>query len=526
MLRLEGIRKRFDSNGVEALSGVDFDLRPGEIHALIGENGAGKSTLMHIAAGKLEMTAGTIYIDEKPVVFKSSADALGKHIGMVRQHPQLIRGFHLWEDLILGHEGGHLGLLDKKAARREINALSKRWGFGLDADMRVDELAISQKQKAAILALLLREVRYLILDEPSSVLTPVETEQLFNLLSALRDEGRSIVLISHKLEETLAIADRVSVLRRAQKISTREASDIGIAELNSLVCAEEEASEVASDEIEEGKNRFSINVGNLGPPILSVTKLVVEEPHFPHLRGVDFELRSGEVLAIAGVRESGLETLERSVAGLLRVRSGKVDFAGTQVEGRGALFFRKQGGAYICADRMGMAIAPHLSIFENMIIHAHRRAQKGLLGRLGFLNRKYLKAWTASIMREARLSGDANRGSETYSGGALQRLIVSRELAEDARLVIMSEPGWGLDAASRHRSERRIRSLAAKGAAILLLSTDIDELLSLSDRILVLRNGEIAGRFVVPQEADDVFRRTVGDAMTGSAACLDREWQV
>jgi simple sugar transport system ATP-binding protein len=527
MIELVGVRKFFASNGVEALSGADFDLRAGEIHALVGENGAGKSTLMHVLSGNLEPSAGKLLVDGEERHFASPADALASGIGMLRQHPRLVGGFTLWEDCALGAEPRRFGLLDRKAARNAVVEASERWGFGLDADARVDTLAVSQRQKAAILALLLRGVRCLILDEPTAVLAPAETEHLFDLLRALRREGKSIVLISHKLTETLSIADRVTVLRRGRTVATRSAADADPAELTSLMFAQGDAKPEAP--IERAVSR---STSTSGRTVLKVRGLAVKAPGRPHLRGVDLEVKAGRVLGVAGVRDSGLETLELALAGLLPIAAGGIELNGKRMEGKGTAAFRAAGAVYVPADRMGMAVAPRLSIADNIAVHAHRRARRGFLGRLGFLDRSFLRSWTSAVMEEARVSGDPLRTAETFSGGMLQRIITAREMAETFDLVIMAEPGWGLDAASRLQLGRRIRRIAETGRSALLLSTDVDELVSLSDEIAILRDGVIVAKLAVDGCADPVpaaatllaasIPQAIGAAMIGTEACVDR----
>ncbi len=526
MIELAGIRKFFAANGVEALSGADFDLRAGEIHAIVGENGAGKSTLMHVLSGLLEPSAGILRLDGEERRFSSVSDALDAGIGMLRQHPRLVNGFSVWEDCVMGAEPRRFGFLDRRAARKAVNEASARWGFGLDADASVDTLAVSQRQKAGILALLLRGVRTLILDEPTAVLAPDETEKLFDLLRSLRDEGRSIVLISHKLAETLSVADRVTVLRRGRTVATLDAADAGSAELASLMFGNEagEAAKLAAP-------RALVRRSEGKPPVLAVRGLQVRVPGRPHLRGVDLEGARGTILGIAGVRDSGLETLELALAGLLPIAAGTIELGGERIEGRGVTAFRAAGAAYVPADRMGMAVAPRLSIADNVTVHEHRRAHRGLLGRLGFLDRTALRAWTSSVMEEARVAGDPRSGADSFSGGTLQRLIAAREFAENFTLVIMAEPGWGLDAASRLRLNDRVRRLTESGRSALLLSTDVDELIALSDEIAILRDGVIAARFATadcrvgdPLSAAlhaATLSEAVGAAMIGTEACVD-----
>ncbi|MDR2483487.1 MAG: ATP-binding cassette domain-containing protein, partial [Treponema sp.] len=308
MVELRGIRKRFSANGVLALDGAGFSARPGEIHALLGENGAGKSTLMHIMAGFLNPDRGGILMKGKEARFSSPADALAAGIGMVRQHPNLIRGFKVWEDCVTGAEPRRGGILRPKAARNRAAELSKRWGFGLDVDAVTSSLTVSQRQKAAVLALLIREAEYLIFDEPTAVLSPGETQGLFALFRALRDGGKGVILISHKLEETLALAGWITVLGKGKTLASGEAASFSGDSLQALMFGSLEEKPVSARPA-RAKKRTSPGAGNK-PPVLSVQNLGLEIPGRPFIRGACLDVAPGAILGVAGVRDSGLETLE------------------------------------------------------------------------------------------------------------------------------------------------------------------------------------------------------------------------
>lgn len=511
---LRNIGKYFPQNGVEALSGASFDLRPGEIHALVGENGAGKSTLMHVFAGHLEPSSGTITVDGAERRFADPADALAAGIGLVRQHPRVVPGFALWEDCVLGAEPVRGPALSRAAARREVNELSCRWGFDLDADARTDTLTVSQRQKAAVLALLVRGVRYILLDEPTAVLTPAETEKLFALLSALRSEGKAIVLISHKLPETIAIADRVTVLRRGRVVGTRETEGLDADELSRLMFGGDDA---GIREAVGGQPRKSAGLSPSPAPtrsVLAVRGLVARPEGRAHLRGIDLEVAAGSVLGIAGVRDSGLETLELVLAGLIAPDSGEIELNGRKVQGKGAAAVRDAGAAYVPADRLGAAVAPRMPLVENLTVHAFREAQ-------GFIDPGALRRGAEALMRAAKVAGDPRRAAQSFSGGTLQKLILEREFAQRPALLILAEPGWGLDARSRAVLDRRLRRFADDGGAIMLLSTDLDELISLADRIATLRDGDVSGLFG-NDGSEAALREAVGTAMVGTEACLER----
>ncbi|MDR2483043.1 MAG: ATP-binding cassette domain-containing protein [Treponema sp.] len=526
MIALRGIQKRFSANGVLALDQAEFRLRPGEIHALLGENGAGKSTLMHIMAGFLRPDAGSILIEEKEVRFSGPAAALTLGIGMVRQHPNLVEGLTVWEDCILGAEPRRGFLLNRKAARERIAGLSERWGFGLDINARASRLTVSQRQKAAVLALLARNARFLIFDEPAAVLTPAETQGLFTLFRALKAEGKAVALISHKLDETLALADAITVLRRGKTIADREAAFFSGESLRSLMFgggeplaaqAKEPAAQAKKPAAHEAR-RPPASRARLSTVKLVVENLEVRVPGRPFIRGVRLEVCAGAILGIAGVRDSGLETLELTITGLLRPAAGRILLQGRDITGKGIRAFREAGGGYLGADRLGSALAPALPIRDSLIIHAHRRARRGVLGRFGIMDRRFLDEWTAGIMDRAGVRVSPQDRAGFFSGGMLQRLILAREFAEDASLLVMAEPGWGLDGPGRVRLHETLREYAASGGAVLLFSTDMDELLALADEIAALRNGVLSRLERPPARDGALLRERIGRAMVGTGA--------
>ncbi|GHV77571.1 heme ABC transporter ATP-binding protein [Spirochaetia bacterium] len=515
MVELRGIQKYFPSNGVTALDGAGFDLAPGEIHALLGENGAGKSTLMHIMAGYLKPSAGQILIDGKERRFTASTDALKAGVGMIRQHPHMAPGLPLWEDCILGAEPHFMGIVNRRKARETISTLSERWGFNLPLDKTTETLTISQRQKAAVLALLFRKTDYLIFDEVTAVLSPGETDALLHLFKRLRTEGKGIVIISHKLEETLGIADRVSVLRKGKTVTTMSASSLDHETVGVLMFG-----------AETGTAATSLQAGNAIPPLpvssvssagLLVRGLAVELRGRPFIRNVDIDLPPGKIVGIAGVRDSGLETLELGITGFLWPSAGTITLGGRDIGGKGPRAFREAGGAYISADRIGFALAPMLRLRDTSIIHLHRRSRRGVLGALGIMDRRFLKSRVRDIMTAAGVEGNPRGLTGSLSGGMQQRIILAREFAEDAAVLVLAEPGWGLDRSGRERLNRELRAQVQGGKGALLFSTDLDELLSLSDEILVLHNGEFSDRIPLNGTGSSAgeLKERIGRAMIG-----------
>jgi simple sugar transport system ATP-binding protein len=527
VLELRHIQKTFASNGVAALDNAGFDLRDGEIHALLGENGAGKSTLMHIMAGYLKPGAGQILIDGKERHFNAPADALAAGIGMVRQHPRMTPGFTVWEDCILGAEPHRLGLVNRRKARDMVRGLSERWGFDLPLDKTTDALTISQRQKAAVLALLFRgeasgaaehRIGRFIFDEVTAALSPQETEGLFRLFGRLKAEGKGIVIISHKLEETAGIADRVSVLRQGRTVATAAASSLDAATIGALMFGTDRGENTNSATAPPKPAAKPASTAAAG---LLVEGLALEAPGRPFIRSVAIDLPPGKIVGIAGVRDSGLETLELGITGFLAPAAGRILLGGRDIGGKGPRAFRDAGGAYISADRTGTALAPELRLRDNIIIHLHRRSRRGFWGALGIMDRRFIKGEIRTIMAAAGVTGNPRGLADSLSGGIQQRIILAREFAEDAAILVLAEPGLGLDRSSRERLNAQLRAQAAQGKGALLFSTDLDELLALSDEILALRNGEFSDRIVLNpnNNAAEIreLKERIGRAMIGGS---------
>jgi len=565
MIELKGIRKYFSSNGVTALDGADFDLREGEIHALLGENGAGKSTLMHIMAGYTKPGApdaahkpyaahkhGSIFVDGKEQRFSSPSQCLAAGIGMIRQHPHQVPGFLVWESCIVGSENSPW--LNRRPCRERIMEINKRFHFDLPLDVPTENLTVSQGQKAAILSLLLRDVRYLIFDEPTAVLTPDETQNLFELFATLRDQGKGIVLISHKLEETLQIAERVTVLRQGKTQICCKPGDLSDDALYEYIFGDTAvgSKEGSTDYTDyhgrggrrvrglrggtrKGKEEEESSVETLGTTdhsALSLANFTVNVPGRPLIRGINLELPRGKIMGIAGVRDSGLETLELALTGFLP-SSGALRINGVDLTGGGSVgnnagrggertvencgernsaakrvrAFRAAGGTYLDTRNEGTM----LPIRDLLIIHSHRRFQKRSI-----LNQKKINKWIENIMAAAGISfnnraadGVASRNAFSagnfpasgFSGGQLQRLLLAREMEEDGGLLVLSDPGRGLDREYRKTLAALLREKTAEGKAVLIFSTDLEELLALCDSIAVLRDGVFSR--VIELDSDD-----------------------
>ena len=493
MVELKKIRKYFSSNGVMALDGANFNLREGEIHVLLGENGAGKSTLMHIMAGFIKPGAegsyknsGTILVNGKEHYFSSPAHSLAAGIGMVRQHPHEIPGFLVWENCIIGSRKHPPFWVNRRSNRKQVSDLNERLCFNLPLDSTMETLSVSQKQKAAILTLLLRNANYLIFDEPAAVLSHKETEKLFELLSVLKDQGKGIVLISHKLEEALSIADRVTVLRQGKTQICCKAFELSNEEVYDLIFGA--GSKKFLSPLYNSFNSV-ISESVLKRPVMTLKDFAVHIPDHPLIRGINLKIEPGKIMGIAGVRDSGLETLELALTGFLPF-TGTLQLNGTELPGTGKNAakrirkFRSAGGCYLGQQYEGML----LPIQDLLLIHAHRRFQTR-----GILKPAKIDNWVESIMKAAKVPERKKASAAAFSGGQLQRLLLTREMAEHGALLVLSNPGRELDFSYRKRLALLLREKTAEKTGILIFSTDIEELLELSDSIAVLRDGIISG---------------------------------
>ncbi|MDR0785669.1 MAG: ATP-binding cassette domain-containing protein [Treponema sp.] len=476
MITLTGIEKTF-SNGVKALDGASLELQKGEIHAVLGENGAGKSTLMHTLVGFLKADAGTITVDGKERRFSGYIDAIHAGIGIVKQHPLIVDGFPSWVVCALGAEDGFL--FTPKKLRARVESICEEWGFHLPLDRDSSSLTASQRQIVAVVCLLLRGCSVFIFDEVTAVLSLYETERLFALLGRLKQNGASIALISHKLDETLSVADRVTVLRRGKTIASFGAKESNRETLNALMFGK-------GLEVEGREAR-----GGEGGKILCVQNLAVTgNAELPFLWDVTMSVVRGSIVGVAGVRDSGTETLELVLTGFLKQDSGTIRLNGIEMDGYPRTF-RDAGGAYLAADRIGVCLAPNLSLWDNLVIHAHRK-------NCFFLDKSFLNDWVDSLLEKTKVQwGKEEKGrsfKETarfFSGGQLQRLVLERELAENAGLLVLSEPFWGLDTQACAHLVQKLNSVTRRGGAVLIFSADIDNLVPLCDEIFVLRNGRI-----------------------------------
>jgi ABC-type uncharacterized transport system ATPase subunit len=495
VLELRGITKTFP--GVLANDHVDFDLRRGEVHALLGENGAGKSTLMNIVYGLYTPDEGQILMGDKPVHITSPHDAIERGIGMVHQHFMLIPVMTVWENIVLAAEPRRGALLDHAAAVRRVRELSEGYGLAVDPDARIQKITVAQQQRVEILKALYREAQILILDEPTAVLTPQEARELFAIIEELKAQGKAVIFISHKLNEVLEIADRITVLRRGKRIETiprAGATEAGLA--RSMVGRE------VLLRVDKGKAQPA-------DVLLQVEDLrVLDDRGLEAVRGVSLAARAGEIVGIAGVDGNGQTELIDALAGLRKPASGRILLAGRDVTHRTAKDRLESGLGHIPEDRQRRGLVLEFSLAENLVLHDFDQPE---YSRFGWLAPRRLLRRARTLLQEfdVRGGGPSTRAG-ALSGGNQQKVVLAREISRDPRVLIAAQPTRGLDVGAIEFVHRRLVAERDEGRAVLLISLELEEILSLSDRILVIYEGRIVGEY-----APEVSEEELGIAMTG-----------
>jgi simple sugar transport system ATP-binding protein len=475
---MRGIRKEFP--GVVANDNVGFEVRAGEVHALLGENGAGKSTLMNILYGLYRPDAGEILLHGKPVAFGSARDAIEAGIGMVHQHFMLIPVMTVAENIVLGVEPHSGPFLDEEAAERRVRELSERFGLAVNPGALVSEITVGQEQRVEILKALYRGADVLILDEPTAVLTPQEATELFEIVNSLKDDGKSIIFITHKLNEVLEIADRITVLRRGQTIET---------------VPREGATEESLARAMVGRDvllRVERGPANPGDVLLEVEDLHVKDDRgIDKVRGISLQVRAGEIVGIAGVDGNGQTELIEAITGLRRIESGTIRVSGQEVRHASARGMLDAGVGHIPEDRQRRGLVLEFSIAENIALHDYAEPPDAKWGWL-FPNRLIARARGLIKEFDVRGGGPTTRAGG-LSGGNQQKVVVGREIARDPKVLIAAQPTRGIDVGAIEYLHRRLVAERDEGRAILLISLELDEVISLSDRILVVYEGEIVG---------------------------------
>jgi ABC-type uncharacterized transport system ATPase subunit len=502
-VRMTGISKRFGE--VQALSSASLEVRRGEIHGLVGENGAGKTTLMNVLYGLLEPDAGDTEIDGRPAAIASPRDAIALGIGMVHQHFMLVPDMTVTENACLGLPSPRPPLSVVPNARSVIAELSRRYRLLVGADDVIETLPVGLQQRVELLKLLYRGAEILILDEPTAVLTPIEWQELAGILRSLAGEGKSVILITHKLDEVLGVADRCTVLRDGQRIGTVETGQATKATLAKMMVGRDVVLRVERPRTTPG------------PPLVEVDGLELADPGGRRLlEGISFEIRAGEILGVAGVEGNGQAELFDVLTGMRRPTAGRIEVDGRDATRSSPTEFVRAGGAAVPADRHRDAVALDLSVLDNLMMRQFREPR---FLRRGLLRRRAMAEHCRALLPEydIRTTG-IDTPIRQLSGGNQQKAVLARELSRGPRLLVAAQPTRGLDIGAIEQVYARLFEHKRAGNATLLISSELDEVLSLSDRVAVM----VGGRFLAVLDAAGTDMETLGLLMGGEASANAR----
>ncbi len=498
-LEMRGIVKRFP--GVLANDHVDFDVRAGEVHALLGENGAGKSTLMKVLYGLYQPDEGEIYLNGRLVSIHSPLDAIALGIGMIHQHFMLVDSLTVAENVALGlpSSRGLLTDLDQVSAR--ILELAGIYGLQVDPDAYIWQLAVGQKQRVEIIKALYRGAALLILDEPTAVLTPQEVGEFFATVRQMVKDGHAVVFISHKLHEVLDISNRVTVLRDGRRIDSCDTAGSTKASLARMMVGREVVMKPRRAELEKGEVRLALR--NLH---------ATSDRGTPALRGIDLDLHSGEILGVAGVSGNGQRELAEVITGLRPAARGQVLLEGQDVTGSSPGALTEKMMAYIPEERMKDGMIQDFSVAENLVLREHHLVP---YSRSGFFNHQAIAGHADELIRTFQVKTPSRETlAKSLSGGNIQKLVLARELSRRPRVLVAAQPTRGLDVGATEYVHARLLDQRQEGTAILLISEDLDEILSLADRIAVIYEGQIMGVI----DGDEATAERIGLLMAGVSA--------
>jgi general nucleoside transport system ATP-binding protein len=496
ILRLEKIRKTFP--GVVANDDISLEIERGEIHALLGENGAGKTTLMNCVYGVYRPDGGRIFWKGKPVEIHQARDSINLGIGMVHQHFMLVPPLTVAENVVLGLPSKREPFLDLKVVEKEILETAKHYGFSINPKTAIWQLPVGTQQRVEILKALYRKAELLILDEPTAVLTPGEVDELFEVLQKLTKEGLSIIFITHKLEEVIDVCDRVTVLRGGRLVDTVNKSDTNTKELAKLMVGREVFLNIQKPEIKAGE------------VVLTLDKITAQDSRdLLALKEVSLEIRRNEILGVAGVDGNGQTELADVIAGMRTSTAGKMEVLGKDATNKTPLEIMDMGVAYIPPDRQHTGLLLEFSLSENLIGKSYYRQP---ISKRGIFQQSEVRAFAEKTIRDydVRTPGPELK-AKMLSGGNQQKMVLARELSSQPDLLIASQPTRGLDVGATEYVRNRMVEVRNRGAAILLISTELEEILSLSDRIAVMYEGEVMG--IIPAKDADIHQ--IGEMMVG-----------
>ena len=479
IIEMRHITKQFP--GIVANDDITLELRRGEIHALLGENGAGKSTLMSVLFGLYQPEAGEIRKNGQVVKIHNPNDATALGIGMVHQHFKLVEVFTVLDNIILGAETAKLGFLQKKEARRKVEQLSQRYGLRVDLDARVEDITVGMQQRVEILKMLYRDNEILIFDEPTAVLTPQEIDELMATMREFAQEGKSILFISHKLNEIMAVSDRVTVLRKGKLVGTVATRETDKQALSNMMVGRPVQLEVIKGKAQPGQS------------VLEVDGLCVrgEGRRRDVVRNVSFQVRAGEIVCIAGIDGNGQSELVYGLTGLEKPSAGRVTLCGQEI-GRASIRQRGQHLSHIPEDRHKHGLILDFTLEQNLVLQGFREPA---FQRLGFLRQGAVRQYAQRLIQQydVRSGQGPATVARSMSGGNQQKAIIARELDREKELIVAVQPTRGLDVGAIEYIHNQLVAERDKGRAVLLVSLELDEVLSLSDRILVMYEGEIVG---------------------------------
>jgi len=496
-IELRGIVKRFP--GVVANDGIDFKVRRGEIHCLLGENGAGKTTLMRVLYGLYRPEEGEIILNGQPVHMTSPRAALNHHVGMVHQHFRLVSTLSVEENIVLGLDEGTGPFVNLRKTREKISAIANEYGLSVDLQTKIWQLAVGQQQRVEILKALYREVDILIMDEPTSVLTPQEVDQLFTTLRTLVDDGLTIIFITHKLDEVMQVSDRVTVLRKGKVVSTLLTAETDKPSLARLMVGREVIFRLEKSRLERREKILEVN--NLQ---------ALNDRGIPAIRGVSFDLFGGEILGVAGVSGNGQYELAEALTGLRKSTKGKVFLGKKDITNCSAREMNDLNIAHIPAERIRIGVVPALSIRENLILKKYRYPP---FSHGEFLDNKEIEENAYRAISDYQIvAPNCETPVKLLSGGNIQKVILARELSENPNLIVAVHPTYGLDIGATEQVRQVLLAQRERGAATLLISEDLEEIMTLSDRILVLFNGEVME--ILDAESADI--EEIGLMMAGT----------
>lgn len=493
-IELKGITKKFGA--LIANDAIDLKVARGEIHAILGENGAGKSTLMNIVYGLVNADSGKIFVEDKEVIINEPADALKYGIGMVHQHFMLIPVFTVAENIALGREQSKGGFLSLDEVKRKINLLAEEFKFDIDPDALIEDLPVGVQQRVEIIKALIYDAKVLILDEPTAVLTPQETDELLNIMRTLKNKGTSIIFITHKLREVQEVADKITIIRLGKVVST----------VASNTSQEELASMMVGRQVDLAPNKTEVKPGKI---ILDINKLSVSNSLGRKIiDSLSLQVRAGEILAIAGVQGNGQSELARAIVNLEDHVSGSIKLDQKEILGITVQDSLREGIAYIPESRELDGLISSFSIVENLILDVHDISPAAKKGRL---NSDYINENSAKLVKEFDIRAQSIFDpASSLSGGNKQKVVLARELSREVKLVVASQPTRGLDVGSIEFVYEKLLAERSANRAILLISSELDEVLELADRIAVIYKGEIVG-----EVGPEVSREKLGLMMAG-----------